>query len=348
MGRSGHVCLRRNCEDVLSGLFRPDSLIGLRCRAGAQTMEDDLRKRVNVKRHLGVASLAVLGVLVWAGAASAATELALCIKNADGTVRSSATCKANETQFKVVSAADYAALQQRVTTLEGKVGVLEGKATTLEGKVGTLEGKVGALETLLAGVTRPNPGTLLFTGMNLQVVNGSGQTEETNGLGNIIVGYNEDEGDTRTGSHNVVIGGHHTWTSHSGFVSGWNNTLTGYASFVGGGQLNTASGWGSFVGGTAESTASGPSSFVGGGSSNTASGQGSFVGGGFQSTASGFGSFAGGATDGTASGDRSFVGGGYTNTASGNRSFVGGGTLNTAGGGLFGCTIVLGTLFGTC
>ena len=75
--------------------------------------------------------------------------------------------------FKVVSAADHDALKQRVTTLEGKVD---------------------ALETRLAGVTRPNPETLLFTGMNLQVVNGDGTTEGTNnGLGNIIVGYNTDE-----------------------------------------------------------------------------------------------------------------------------------------------------------
>jgi hypothetical protein len=119
-------------------------------------------------------------------------------------IRTAATCKANETTFKAVSAEDHAALQQRVTTLEGKVG---------------------ALETRLAGVTRPNAGTLLFTGMNLQVVNGSGHTYENNGLGNIIVGYNGDEGDTRTGSHNVVIGDEHTWTTNSGFVSGWNNTL---------------------------------------------------------------------------------------------------------------------------
>ena len=86
--------------------------------------------------------------------------------------------------------------------------------------------------------------------MNLQVVNGDGTTDGTNnGLGNIIVGYNTDNGDTRTGSHNVIIGDQHTWTTSSGLVAGNNNKLTGTYSFVAGGIQNVASGQASFVGG---------------------------------------------------------------------------------------------------
>jgi hypothetical protein len=280
-----------------------------------------------MRRHLVVAALAVAGVLVWAGTASAATELTLCIKGPD--IRTAATCKANETTFQVVSAADHNALGQRVTTLEGKVN---------------------ALETLLAGVTRPDAGTLRFTGMNLQVVNGGGTTDGSdNGLGNIIVGYNTDGSfdglETRTGSHNVVIGDDHTWTKSAGFVSGLNNTLTGLWSFASGG-FNKATSESSFVAGGEGNTASGISSFVGGGGQNTASGAESFVGGGGANTASGTWSFAAGGEFNEASGFDSFVGGGADNTASGDQSFVGGGFNNTAGPGT--CGYVITAVFGTC
>ena len=60
---------------------------------------------------------------------------------------------------------------------------------------------------------------VVITGANLRIVNGLGATDCTdaqdnpipdcpNGLGNLIVGYNEPRGfeDVRTGSHNVVVG----------------------------------------------------------------------------------------------------------------------------------------------
>jgi len=48
---------------------------------------------------------------------------------------------------------------------------------------------------------------------------GSGATEGMiNGLGNLIVGYNEDVGSnaTRTGSHNLVVGIEHSYSSYAG------------------------------------------------------------------------------------------------------------------------------------
>ena len=55
----------------------------------------------------------------------------------------------------------------------------------------------------------------MFNKCNVHVQSGEGATWGTgsyssgtvNGLGNLIVGYNEDSGNTKTGSHNVVIGG---------------------------------------------------------------------------------------------------------------------------------------------
>ena len=55
-----------------------------------------------------------------------------------------------------------------------------------------------------------------MTGANVQIVDGTGDTGGTpNGLGNLIVGYNASSGDTRTGSHNLVVGDLHTYTSYA-------------------------------------------------------------------------------------------------------------------------------------
>ena len=229
-------------------------------------------------------------------------------------------CTALETQIKFnEQGQDLAALQAQVTTLETRVT---------------------ALETLLAGVTRTAGPTLRFSGMNLQVVNGSGFTNDhANGLGNVIIGYNASDGDTRTGSHNLVIGDLHSFTSTLGLVTGGNNTASGFGAFVSGTD-NIASGDFSFVTGGGN-TASGLGAFVSGGT-NTASGGFSFVAGGGGNAVSGLGAFVSG-NHNTASGGFSFVGGGAVNTASGDHSFVGGGQSNTAGPGS--CANIFGTFF---
>jgi hypothetical protein len=217
-----------------------------------------------MKGYLAVILAAAVCALVSTGVASAANVLTLCI-TAGGKVVSAPTCKSNETEFKVVSAADFDALDARVTTLEGQVS--------------TLQGKVSALETLLAGVTRAND-TLRFSAMNLQVVNGSGLTGTKNGLGNIIIGYNTNFFQPRTGSHNLVIGDLHTYTGNSGVVTGTNNFLEGDEAFVAGGHFNYANGDRSFVGGGTLNGAVGLNAFVGGGALNGALGSNTFVGGG--------------------------------------------------------------------
>jgi len=79
-----------------------------------------------------------------------------------------------------------------------------------------LEARIAYLEALLANVTR-NGNVIVFSGVNVQIVDGSGDTYgDVNGLGNLIVGYNELRGtsDNRTGSHNVVIGAEHNYSSY--------------------------------------------------------------------------------------------------------------------------------------
>ena len=69
------------------------------------------------------------------------------------------------------------------------------------------------------GVTGPN---LMITGLNVQIKDHTGATDSTSGLGNLIIGHNEPSTmpPDRTGSHNLVVGGHHSFSSHGGLVAG--------------------------------------------------------------------------------------------------------------------------------
>jgi hypothetical protein len=117
------------------------------------------------------------------------------------------------------------------------------------------------MEQLLKHFSREGK-EVFITGANLHIVNGLGSTnctgegEETpdcpNGLGNLIVGYNElrvrfdDESpeveNIRTGSHNVVVGREHNFSRFGGLVVGTSNTISGDFAAVSGGTGNTASG----------------------------------------------------------------------------------------------------------
>ena len=184
--------------------------------------------------------------------------------------------------------------------------------------------RMATLENKLSAMTFDGAANeVVITGANLRIVNGLGSTETTNGTGNLIVGYNEQRGpnplgaDNRTGSHNVVVGTRHNFSSFGGLVVGFTNEISGPFASVSGGADNIASGDNSSVCGGLENTASGAVSSVSGGFLNTASGIDSSVSGGFSNTASG----------GSAS-----VCGGFLNTASGGTASVSGGRENIASG----------------
>jgi hypothetical protein len=130
---------------------------------------------------------------------------------------------------------------------------------------------------------------VIFEGCNIHIRSGAGATAAAiNGLGNLIIGYNEaDPGEVRTGSHNLIVGSRHTYSSYGGLVAGLNNAVTGAHASVSGGQVNTASGNQASVTGGLFNTASGEHGSVTGGSTNTASGFAATVSGGFPRTASG-------------------------------------------------------------
>ena len=162
--------------------------------------------------------------------------------------------------------------------------------------------------------------TVRISGINVQIVNDSGTTDgNPDGLGNLIIGYNElrGAGDDHTGSHNLVTGRRNNYKSFGGLVAGSNNEVSGAWSSVNGGFRNSASA---------------NNSSVSGGFNNSASGDYASVSGGFVCAATGvFSSVSGGGFN-IASGAWSSVSGGFRNTAYGGESSVSGGRYNTASG----------------
>lgn len=136
-----------------------------------------------------------------------------------------------------------------------------------------------------------------ISGVNLQILNGEGETVTKNGLGNLIIGYNESNapGADRSGSHNLVVGPGHQYSSYGGAVFGADNTISGEHATVTAGSGNTASGRFSTVSASFLNTASGTYAAVSGGCEHVASGTFSAVSGGQRNRASGdWGSVSGG------------------------------------------------------
>jgi hypothetical protein len=218
-----------------------------------------------------------------------------------------------------------------------------------DGRLQMIADELAALRDILT-VIRFDPAAkeVVITGANLRLVNGLGQTgcefggepsppDCPNGLGNLIVGYNEPRppelGENfRTGSHNVVVGLGHNFSSFGGLVVGEVNTISGVFASVSGGQQNTASGNHSSVSGGFSNMASGFAASVTGGTRNLASGERSAVSGGEHNTASGDFAAVSGGLENTASQVFASVSGGRENTASGDSSSVSGGFQRTAEG----------------
>ena len=176
-------------------------------------------------------------------------------------------------------------LQAQITALAARVSTLEGQVSTLQNTVNTQAAQITALQTDLSAVqtsgvmalndyltvTTDTRGPLVrFSGVNIQLVNGTGNTGDNshppNGLGNLIIGYDavrvdaplfhsepicsigyySDEtscgqnGGTwaishKTGSHYLVVGDAHNYSRYSGIVAGnRNGSHANYASVIGG------------------------------------------------------------------------------------------------------------------
>jgi hypothetical protein len=270
-------------------------------------------------------------VLVSAACAFAAGGVKLCIPEAEGA--------ATVTPIKGVCAAKYKLVELGAEGKEGKAGK-EG-APGKEGKEGTFAGLTTAEKaTLLAvlpyvkfvkeGIDKKP--TIKFSGANVQVVSGAAKETEINGLGNLVIGNDEEPG-AQTGSGNLVLGTlKQSFTSVGGFLAGWHNTVSANSASVSGGEFNVASGLRSSVSGGYDNAASNEGASVSGGQVNKASGLGASVSGGIVNEATGTGSWVSGGAESKAGGLFASVSGGIVNKASGLGSSVLGGYQNTATG----------------
>jgi hypothetical protein len=215
----------------------------------------------------------------------------------------------------------------------------------LAAMIDDLKAQVATLEAKLAAVSVNADGDLVISGANLFIQSGNGATDAAvNGKGNLIIGYNEDPLGllVRTGSHNVIVGPAHSYTSFGGFVAGLGNTISGEHASVTGGDGNAAlSDHSAILGGSGNTTANvsppketpvGLAATISGGSDNIATGDFASVSGGSNNTASANGTSVSGGKGNIASNDLASISGGRSNTASGQDASVSGGGNNTASG----------------
>jgi len=109
-----------------------------------------------------------------------------------------------------------------------RIESLETQVADLEAENGAQQAEIDELKAKLASVSVDGD-RVVFEGVNVQIVNGTGTTDGTpNTLGNLIVGYNElrDYGNDRRGSHNIVVGQRHRYSSNGGLVAGYQNTIS--------------------------------------------------------------------------------------------------------------------------
>jgi hypothetical protein len=166
---------------------------------------------------------------------------------------------------------DQAGMPGYVQVLQSELAKLKTALDTANKEISSLSTRLGTLETSGGGggTTNPvltelvkyvsvNPGIVnglkgphvIFHHANVHVESGSGTTfgaSGLTGLGNLIVGYNEEltvgsRVGSGSGSHNLVVGPFHTFTSNGGAVFGEQNMISAQSASVLGGLKNHAEG----------------------------------------------------------------------------------------------------------
>lgn len=260
------------------------------------------------------------------------TSLLVCVHKTTGIMQVVATAEDCGAKGTLLSLYSQEVVDGRLAAIETRLSAVETENASLRSQVQAQETRLANLESLLVHFSRSG-NEVTISGANLNIVNGMGNTETTNSLGNLVIGYNESRGpeepDIRTGSHMLVIGRWNDFSSFAGIVTGsYNETTARYASIIGGFRSIASGNWSTVTGG-AENVASRDYAAVSGGLQNEASGFASWVGGGAQNSAIGdYASVSGGELN--VAGDRASVSGGVSNTASGIYSSISGGQERTA------------------
>ena len=192
------------------------------------------------KKVVVIALVTALGISFVGGATSYAEELTACVR-ANGIMYligpqyRKQTCHKRETQVTL-----------NTTGLPGPQGP-QGEQGPQgdpgpQGPAGASgpQGPAGADGTIIPCVTA-TAADVYFEGCNVHVQNGTGSTSTKNGLGNLIIGYNEETNrvNDRSGSHNLIVGPGHTYSAVGGLVAGYQNSVMCWYSSVSGGAYNT-------------------------------------------------------------------------------------------------------------
>ncbi|MFK8011275.1 MAG: hypothetical protein AB8B80_04490 [Marinicellaceae bacterium] len=245
-----------------------------------------------------------------------------------------------------------AALEALVVTMQATATAQQTTIDQLQSELATLQNNtVLELDGLLQYALIDGYDTAEFTNVNVQINDGSGDTDgEVNGKGNLTIGYHETspsaldfcsdpqytdsvncignleiwDNNVRTGSHNLIIGVGHSFTSFGSIISGSTNISNAEYANILGGTLNNTSGILASILSGERNNASGYASSILGGRSNVALGEYSSMSGGRLNSASGDYSNVSGGRLNSASGDYSNVSGGSQGSATGNDDWVAG------------------------
>lgn len=226
-------------------------------------------------------------------------------------------------------------LAARVTTLENQEQTLSSTQSQHEQAIGRLNAKTEYIST---GIDHFGHAATYFTACNVFVQDGLGTTESSgnpNGLGNLIIGYDETTYGFRNnniGSHNLVLGTNNDYNSFGGIVAGNNNVISAPGASVLGGTDNNAEGSGSVIIAGSGNHTIGTESGVLSGQKNNAMGWGSAVVSGQGNRSFGYCSVVDGGASNEATGDFSSMLGGSQNSGLQEYSCVAGGISNSAVG----------------
>jgi hypothetical protein len=230
-------------------------------------------------------------------------------------------------RLAVIEQADYATVSYVDTAdadLAGRLDSIEGAPYATEAEIVALTDDVSVLQAFVEPLSPfvtvdVAASAVIFDGVNLHVRNGLGSTETVNGLGNLVVGYDEPPFadpslSVKTGSHNVVLGTGHNYLSYGGFVSGENSEILGEHACLLGGIENTALGNHAVVIGGSGNSSNNSMAVIAGGQDNTAIEGHSAVLGGQQNHANGEYAVVVGGSEGDAYGTHSVIVGGLDST----------------------------------
>lgn len=240
-------------------------------------------------------------------------------------------CPKHTKQLRLAGQTEMASLQKTVAGLKKTVTGLQRTVATLRADNVALSDRVGSLDGLLTGVSRGKDAdgyeTLTISGENVQINDGSGSENTTDGLGNLIVGYDQDNLDSyaRSGSNNLIVGDDSGWTSFGALLAGFDNRVGAEYGAITGGEGNQVTGNEASVSAGEDNTAQSAQSGIAGGVDNRTSGSADAIAGGYGNVTDAPEAVVSGGADNAADGYYSSISGGDANTSDGAYSSILGG-----------------------